>query len=636
MKKGRITPHPVKISISRFKQAFQNRFFNLSSVMRLNILAVFVGVVGGFGSWFFRIMISFIYTVLYILPHQLLAGSVFSDFYWLPFLVSPILGGIIVGILTSRVSIETKGHGVPEVLEAVALHDGKMRLKVPFVKIIASATTIGSGGSAGREGPIAQIGAGFASLIGQKLDLGPSELRTLVVSGVCAGISATFNAPIGGALFGLEVIRRETSISQFIPLIVSSVVGTVVGQLLLGTNPAFENFPPFEYHDPTFVPLFIILAIILGFGSALWIKVFYKLEDIFENLFKKFRIPDFLQAALGGLCVGLILLITFIIAGDQWETYTTMGRTYMPMDAVFNDSLTTGILPIVLLVLIALFILKVISTTLTIGTGGSGGVFAPTLFLGVMLGAIFGVIVRDVFQIPGINVAVFALLGMAGFFAGTGRAPLTAIIMTAELTGDYFLMIPLMFVVSISWLVAGRLESEDIYVRKLTRRGIKIEEPLEDLLSTIKVSEVMTPREQLVTLDIKTRLETVLEIIRTTKHEGFPVFDQDQFVGVITRHDIQQALYENPKNWNVGDVMENKPKHIICVDADANLAHVIGIMVRRDISRLPVVEKCDSPVPKLIGWISHHDITQAYMTKQAKQALDELERHVLSYPTHQD
>jgi CIC family chloride channel protein len=225
---------------------------------------------------------------------------------------------------------------------------------------------------------------------------------------------------------------------------------------------------------------------------------------------------------------------------------------------------------------------------------------------------------------------------MAGFFAGTGRAPLTAIIMTAEMTGDYFLMIPLMFVVSISWLVSGRLEHEDIYIRKLTRRGIKIEEPLEDLLSTIKVSEVMTPRKKLVTVDMKTRLENVLEIIRTTKHEGFPVFDQDRFVGVITQHDVQQALYENPKNWNVGDVMENKPKQIICVDADANLAHVIGIMVRRDISRLPVVERCDSPFPNLIGWISHHDITQAYMTKQAKQALEELEDHILSYPTDSD
>ncbi len=636
MKKKRITLHSIKIAIIRIEKGFQDQFFNLSSLMRLNILAVFVGIIGGIGSLAFRVAISLIYGLLYTLPQQLLAGSVLFQFYWLPFLLAPILAGLVVGILTSKVSKETRGHGVPEVLEAVTLHDGKMSLRVPVVKILASAATLGSGGSAGREGPIAQIGSGFASFIGQKLNLGPSELRTLVVSGVCAGISATFNAPIGGALFGLEVVRRKSSISQFIPLIVASVVGTVTGQLLLGENPAFENFPPFEYHDPTLVPLFIILAIIVGVGSALWIKVFYKSEDIFENLFKKFRIPDFLQAAVGGLCVGLILLITFIIAGDQWETYTTMGRTYIPMDAVFNGSLTTGILPIVLIVLIVLFILKAISTILTIGTGGSGGVFAPTLFLGVMLGAIFGVIVRDIFQISGMDVAVFALLGMAGFFAGTGRAPLTAIIMTAEMTGDYFLMIPLMFVVSISWLVSGRLEHEDIYIRKLTRRGIKIEEPLEDILKTIKVLDIMTPREKLVTIDIKTRLEDVLEIIRTTKHEGFPVFDQDRFIGVITQHDVQQALYEKPKNWNVEDVMENKSKHIICVDSNANLAHAVGIMVGQDISRLPVVEKCDSSVPNLIGWITHHDITQAYMTKQAKQALEELEDHILSYTTDTD
>ncbi|MFX1250756.1 MAG: chloride channel protein [Promethearchaeota archaeon] len=632
MKEEDIAIKPIKKTILSAKTAFQTFFFNLSSIMRLNILAVFVGIIGGLGSLLFRIAINLIYTILYTLPQQLLAGSVFSNFYWLSFLFAPVLAGLVVGVLTSRVSKETRGHGVPEVLEAVTLRDGRMRLKVPIVKIIASAATLGSGGSAGREGPIAQIGAGFASFLGQQLDLGPNEIRTLVVSGVCAGISATFNAPIGGALFGLEIVKRQSSISLFIPLIVSSVVGTSVGQFLLGANPAFI-FPPFE-HDPTHIPLFIILAIILGVCSALWIKVFYKAEDIFDKLFETFRIPEFLQAALGGLFVGLILLVTFIIAGDQWETYTMMGRTYIPINAVFDGSLTTGFLPMVILVLLVLFILKVLSTTLTIGTGGSGGVFAPTLFLGVMLGAIFGLIARDVLQMPGTHVAVFALLGMAGFFAGTGRAPLTAIIMTAEMTGDYFLMIPLMFVVSISWLVAGKLESEDIYVRKLTRRGIKIEEPLEDILKTITVLEVMTPKEKLVTIDIKTRLEDVLEIIRTTKHEGFPVFDQDRFIGIITQHDVQQALYENPKDWNVGDVMENKPKQVICVDSNANLAHAVGIMVRQDISRLPVVEKCSpsgSDPPDLIGWITHHDITQAYMTKQAKRALEELEDHLFSY-----
>ncbi|MFX0095407.1 MAG: chloride channel protein, partial [Candidatus Hodarchaeota archaeon] len=542
----------VKSIITNTGKYFHTQFYALTPLVRLNILAVLVGIVGGVGSWVFRLAINLIYEFFFLIPQRLLSNIGLSQFCGITFLLAPVLGGLIVGFFTSRVSKETKGHGVPEVLEAVVLHDGRMNLKVPFIKILASATTIGSGGSAGREGPIAQIGAGFASLVGQWLDLNPQEIRTLVVSGVCAGISATFNAPIGGALFGLEVVRRESSLNLFIPLIVSSVVGTVIGQILLGTNPAFENFPMLEFHNPALIPLFLVLGLMAGIGSAFWIKIFYKSEDIMEGLFKKFKIPELFHPAIGGFCVGLILLITFLLTGNAaytdgtktfplWEAFTIMGRTYIPMDLVFSGFLTSGVLMSVLFLLITLFILKMLATIFTVGTGGSGGVFAPTLFLGVMLGAIFGVIARDIFQISGVNVTVFALLGMAAFFAGTGRAPLTAIIMTAEMTNDYFLAIPLMFVVAISWLVSGKLEHEDIYVRKLTRRGVKIQEHPLDILETIKVSEIMTPREELVIIDLKSRLETVLEIVRETKHEGFPVFDQNQFIGVITLHDVRQA-----------------------------------------------------------------------------------------------
>ncbi|MFX1514604.1 MAG: chloride channel protein, partial [Promethearchaeota archaeon] len=622
-----------KLTPLKLKQTLVGRFYSMTPLMRLNILTFCVGIIGGLGSWIFRIAINVIFELLFVLPQRVLRENGFDYLDWLPFLLAPVLAGLVVGTLTSKVSQETKGHGVPEVLEAVALRDGKMNLRVPFVKILASAGTLGSGGSAGREGPIAQIGAGFASFLGQKLDLNPREFRTLVVSGVAAGISATFNAPIGGTLFAFEVVMRDASISVFIPIIIASVVGTVVGQFFLGDETAFANFPQLEYHDPILIPFFVLVGILAGFASAIWIKLFYKSEDVLEETFKRLKIPDFTQAAIGGLFVGIILLVTYLSVED-WEKYTIMGRLYTPMTAVFTGDLTkiTEERPLIIIVLIltTLLILKVFSTIFTIGTGGSGGVFAPTLFIGVMLGGLFGLFVHEILGVSEV-IAIFALLGMAAFFGGTGRAPLTAIIMTAEMTGDYLLFIPLMLAVTSGLLVSNKLEPNDIYIRKLLRRGVKLEKPDMEVLDTIKVSQVMVPRDKLITLDIKTRIETVLDYFLASKHEGYPVFNGEDFIGVITVADVEKALRTlGPKDWVVGDIIENNKRELICVDPDATLAHAIALMVRKDVSRIPVVEK-GKDKPQLIGWITHHDITGIYMENRASRILEEAEEHLLTF-----
>lgn len=405
---------------STIKKAIKNRIeqnkITVSPHLRLNSLAILVGIVGGFGSWIFRVTINTLYFIFFQFPTDILRNLGLSSFDWIPFLLAPIIGGLIVGILTSRVSKEVKGHGVPEVLESVALHDGKMNLRVPFIKIIASATTIGSGGSAGREGPIAQIGAGFASGLGEKLKLNPKEMRTLVIAGVAAGIASTFNAPIGGALFAIEILMREGIVTAlFIPIIVAAVVGVVTGQILLGTDaPAFVDFPAIEYHDPAIIPLIVVLGLLCGIASAFWIKGFYKGEDIIESFSQKRGIPELLQPALGGLFVGLMLTISYIVLEDNWEQMTIMGRTYLPMEAIFNGTLLTGSVMTIMLLLFTLLVLKVLATIFTVGSGGSGGVFAPTLFIGVMLGGSFGVFVTDVFSLN-LNIALFALLGMAAF-----------------------------------------------------------------------------------------------------------------------------------------------------------------------------------------------------------------------------
>ena len=622
-------------TLERIKEFYKKQSLKLPPFIKLNILAIVVGIVGGFGSWIFRLAILIIFVVFYSFPIEVMNSLGLPNITWLLFLLAPMIGGLIVGYLTSRVSKETKGHGVPEVLESVTLKDGKMNLRVPFIKIIASATTIGTGGSAGREGPIAQIGAGFASLLGQKFNLNPKELRTLVVSGVAAGIASTFNAPIGGSLFALEVLMGGGSATALlIPIIVAAVVGVVVGQFLLGTDPAFLGFPPLEYHEPFLIPLFIMLGLICGVGSALWIKFFYKAEDIMDYVNNKFNTPEILRPTLGGLSVGLILTLTFFFVGDEWEKFTIMGRTYLPIEAVFQGTLIQGPVLLVLTILILLFILKAVGTVFTVGSGGSGGVFAPTLFLGVILGAIFGVFIDDIIVIADVPITLLALLGMAAFFAGTGRAPLTAIIMTAEMTEDYFLTIPLMVVVVISWLVSILLEKENIYTLKLIRRGVVLQESRTDILETISVEQAMTPREKLVVVDTKTRLEKVMELVRTTGHEGFPVIEEEMFIGVITLSDVQNALYSSPKDWNVFDVLIKKGKPLVCVNKNASLMHAVHIMEKMDISRIPVVEESTDQkkeFPKLLGWLTHHDITRVYISEKATSTLEAIEDHILSY-----
>ncbi|MBN1215037.1 MAG: chloride channel protein [Candidatus Lokiarchaeota archaeon] len=435
---------------------------------------ILVGIVGGIGAWIFRLFIIFIFNIFYLEPQKLFNGTNIEFLSWLPFLTAPIIGGLIVGLLTSKISKEVKGHGVPEIIEAIHVNEGKMKMRIPFIKIIASGFTIGTGGSAGREGPIVQIGAGFGSIVGQKVNLESKNLKILVSVGAAAGISATFNSPIGSVFFVCEVILGIYSISLIVPLLVGSSTGLIIRYLIIDTNVIFNNVPMVGLNNFLFIPIFILLGIFMGIISAYWIKIFYKSEDKLDYVFEKTKIPGFLQPAIGGLFVGIILMIIYLITNDKWNDYSVMGINYTPMEAIFSGSLLQAPILIVLLIISILLILKIVSTIFTIMSGGSGGVFAPTIFIGLMLGVIFALIFQFFFFLSETEVILFSVVGMASFFAGTARAPLTAIIMTAELVGNYLLVVPLAISVIISIIISIKLQSENIYIRKLTKRGSKI------------------------------------------------------------------------------------------------------------------------------------------------------------------
>ncbi|MCY3413444.1 MAG: chloride channel protein [Candidatus Heimdallarchaeota archaeon] len=558
----------------------------------LLLLSFVVGIIGGIGAYVFRVLIVWVNNVLFVIPSELTNQS------GLITILAPAVGGLFVGLLVNYGAKEAKGHGVPEIVESVNNNNGKMRLRIPFVKIMASAITIGSGGSAGREGPIAQIGGGFGSFLAQKSRLSKDDSKTLVIAGVSAGISATFNAPLGGVLFGYEVIRRDRKTYSIFPLIISSVTGTSVGDILIGAEPAFI-YPVYEnYNVFSNIHLYILLGIVMGLYSFVWVRGFYFIEDLLE----KIKISPILLTGLGGLLIGSMELFFPEVSGI----------TYAPINKAFKLDYAIGIL-------ILLTLMKFIATSVSIGSGGSGGVFAPTLFQGVMLGTAFGLIAHS-FGLPSQTIGVFSLLGMAALFAGSARAPLTAIIMTSEMVDDFHLILPLMFAVVTSWLISGIVLNEDMYFIKLKRRGVTFMQSV-DILDEVLVHDVMV--EKPIKVSSKDRIEHIIELMIETSHTGFPVVDNGKLVGVITEHDVEIALNSKQiTDWIVDDICTNK---IHTVRPECTLSEAFAFMAHKKINRLPVVDEEHN----LVGWITRSDIMRVYLNQKKINIAEAYENHLL-------
>lgn len=423
--------------------------------------ALLVGAGAGLGAAGFRRLIfavTWLVTGYQQFGQQGRIGSAHLPWLGLGILVlAPVAGGFLYGPLIYRFAREARGHGVPEVMIAVAAHDGKIRPRVSVIKALASALCIGFGGSVGREGPIVQIGSALASGVGQFARLPAPKLRTLVACGAAAGISATFNAPVTGALFGVELILRELAVGSVLPMILSAVVADVVGRAFFGSAPVFGQMPHnlvIAHADAyLLVSLLGLVAALLGVSFH---AILYKVEDISDALWKSR--PEWARPAVGGVLLGLVLLALPQMYGVG---YPVMNQAIAGREAIWF-----------LLILMAG---KMFTASLTIGIGGSGGVFAPSLFTGAMAGTAFGIIAGHLFgQVAG-PPAAYGVIAMGAVFAAAAQAPLTSVASVVEMTGNYGLMLPVMLAVGIAALLARRLSYGTIYTRKLLRRGIDIE-----------------------------------------------------------------------------------------------------------------------------------------------------------------
>ncbi len=558
------------------------------------VLAIVVGIGAGYGAVVFRWLITTAHTGFFDGLRALLPWL--GRYY---VVVVPAAGGLLVGPLVYLLAREAKGHGVPEVMLAVMHQGGRIRPRVAVVKALASAICIGSGGSVGREGPIVQIGSALGSTLGQVLRLSEARIRVLVACGAAAGISATFNAPIAGVLFALEVILRDFSVRSFSMVVLSSVSSLVISHIYLGDHPAFVIAQPYALVSAWELPLYFVLGLMAGVLGRVFIWVVYKAEDAFDG----WRFPEYAKPAVGGLLVGTLGVRYPQVFGVGYET--------------IDAALASGLAVTLLWTLVAA---KLAATSVTLGSGGSGGVFAPSLFLGAILGGAVGSVVHEAYPTMTAAGGAYALVGMGAVFAGAAHAPMTAVIILFEMTGDYRIIGPLMVATVVSSLLSEFLSRESIYTLKLSRRGVDVVGARADLLDTLAVGEAMTVEFEPVLAD--TPIGQVMEGFVRGEAPSQPVVDeQGRLVGIISRSDAEEAVLQSDRGATAGDAMTPNP--VTCF-TDESLTVALHRLSTHDVAALPVLDPDQDD--RVVGMLRRRDIIAAY--QRARQERPEFAARV--------
>jgi CIC family chloride channel protein len=573
----------------------------------LIVTAILVGAGTGAGAVLFIKLIALLDQLFFTQ-----AASILGSFGAVIFIIAPAVGGLLAGPVIAYFAREAKGHGVPEVMQAIALRGGRIRPRVAVAKVIASALCIGSGGSAGREGPIVQVGAALGSTVGQLLHFSEARLRNLVACGAAAGIAATFNAPIAGVVFAMEIILGELHLGDLGNVVISAVTASTIARIFLGEYPAF-TIPNYGIQTPLEVLLYALLGVLAALTAVAFIRLLYWFEDRFDQ----WQITDTVKPAIGGVLLGLLglgyyqisqHLPAFFSASTRPEFF---GSGFSTIQAALLGTLPMG-------TLLALALLKPLATSFTLGSGNSGGVFAPSLFIGAALGGVFGRLVETV--APGLTAGpgAFAVVGMAAVFAGAARAPFTAILIVFEMTNDYRMILPLMAGVIVSLILANHLLPESIYTLKLVRRGIHLKQGRDlDVMETVRVDEVMMRQPPTVKPDLPVTL-LAGEFIRTGQH-GFPILDADgSLYGMVSLEDYQKAVSEEPSDADHLTVRDIATLAVVSVYPDETVGTALRRMAPRDLSRLPVVARDN--VHKLVGEVRRNDIVTAYDIGSARRA----------------
>jgi CIC family chloride channel protein len=525
--------------------------------------------------------------------------------WWLVVLI-PAVGGLISGVLVFTLAPEAEGHGTDAMIRAFHRGGGVIRARVPMIKAIASIITIGTGGSAGQEGPIAQIGAGFGSVLTGLLKLPPSDRRVLMLAGAAGGVGAIFRAPLGGALFAGEVLYASTAFESaaLLPCLASSIVAYSTFALFITPRPIFI-LPPMTFHGLRELPLFVVLTLACAALGCMYVRVFYGLRDW---LFRPMSIPKQLKPAVGGLLLGILALAfpQVMTGGYGWVQWGAIGMPpslALPDEKVFEPHMGMWLL-------LTLAIVKTVATGLTISSGGSGGVFGPSMLIGGMLGGACGQLLAYWLPDAHVNPAAFVLVGMGGFFAGVSKTPLTSIVMVSEMTGSYSLLVPLMLACGLNMALSRRWTIYEEQVPTPIDSPAHQGDFVIDILEQLQVGEVSVRTQGIETIAASMPFRDLIHHVARSNETLFPVVDrQGGLTGIFTLRDLRLALVGS--EWGplvLADDLAHRP--VRSVTPDDNLHTALRRMTELNIDELPVVDPKDST--HLLGLLSRRELTLAY------------------------
>jgi CIC family chloride channel protein len=561
----------------------------------VNGAAIAAGAIVGLASIGFRLAIDFVQNAAFMARFTATAQET-NEFFRSPWgyavLLVPFLGGLAVGLIR-KAWPESRQRGVAEVMAAVQARGGHLRARSSWGHAIISAVTVGTGGSTGREGPIAYIGAALGSSVARRFNLTIRDVKVLVGCGFAAGIGATFNAPLGGVLLALELIVPEFSTHAFIPVVLATVVGVALSQAFIGSEAAFD-VPGFVLGSNWELGLYLVLGVLCGLGGVGFIRTMGASQRWFERL----PIADWLKPALGGLLVGILGVAMF----EAFGQYHVYGTGYATVTAILRSD--AAVLTLGLLVVLA--VAKPVATAITIGSGGGGGVFSAGLFAGAAYGGAFGLLMDAAMPGLDIHAASYALVGMAAFYAATARATLTAIVILAELTDDFAVLLPVMLCAVTADAVSIALSRESIYTVRLAKSGILYDhDRVASPLDFLQVKDVMSTAVDTLpaTATVDQAHQTVLEL----GHTGYPVVDAEgKLAGIVTRRDLARHIQEGKGGETLASVVPG-----LCITAYPNemLHKARDRIFQQEIGRLVVVDPQDRR--QILGILTRSDLLRA-------------------------
>jgi chloride channel protein, CIC family len=570
----------------------------MKRIWRGTLIGILIGVAAGLGALAFNWMVDtgtrlFIADLVTFLvpghdPERVFLG--FSLQRWMMLWV-PALGGLLSGLIVFRFAPEAEGHGTDAMIESFHRKRGVVRKRTPLVKAIASALTIGSGGSAGKEGPITQIGAGFGSILASYLGVSERRRRIMLLAGAAGGMGAIFKSPLGAALFAAEVLysREDFEFEALIPCILSSFVAFTVFTVVDGTATIF-HIHDFSLATPAQLPIYAVLGILCAVVGYLWIHTFYGARNW---LFRRLTLPRPLKPALGGLMVGVI----------AFSLPEILGGGYDWIQSAIDGQLTFSLMAV-------LVFGKIVATSFTISSGGSGGVFAPSLFIGAMLGGAYGNLGGRFFPHIVTEPAAFVLVGMGGFLAGVAKVPIAAMIMVAEMTGGYSLILPMMVVSGLSYLLLGRTTLFEKQVATRVDSPAHVGDYSVDIMDHLTVRDAVVKERKVETIPENMGFEEMLRVMADSNQQDFPVVDESgNLSGILSMTDLRQAMAD-PSNHKQLVAKDIAVAGVTAVTMNDSLNTALKIMADLDVRELPAVI-IEEP-GKVATVISRKDITRAY------------------------